>query len=121
MSKLTGVVVDDDADIVELYSEFLEMKGISVVGKAHNGCMASDIYKKTNPDFIVIDIKMPEYDGAYAIKEIKKINPNANIFVVSGFSTYDNLEREVTAVMTKPCDLRKLYDHIKKSVSDYTV
>ncbi len=117
--KLTGIVVDDDSDIVELFSEFLEMKGFSVVGQAYNGCDAAKTYAKTTPDFVVLDMKMPEYDGDHAIREIKKINPDANIFVVTGYSTHDNLDREVTAVLAKPCDLSKLYDHIKKSVPDH--
>lgn len=119
--KLTGIVVDDDNDIVELFSEFFEMKGISVVGHAYNGCEAVEIYKKTLPDFIVLDMKMPVCDGDYAIREIRKINPDAKIFVVRGYSEFDNLELDATAVFTKPCNLSKLYEYIKKFAPEQVV
>ena len=39
------IVVDDDADTVEVFSEFLELKDIEVVGRAHDGKEAAEVYE----------------------------------------------------------------------------
>lgn len=59
-------------------------------------------------------MKMPEYDGIYAISQIKKKNSNAKIFVITGFCPYDELEKDVS-VFIKPIDLTKLYEKITAS------
>ena len=115
--KLRGIIVDDDNDIVDLFTEFLEMKGFSIVGQAHNGYEAARTYKMATPDFVILDVKMPQCDGDYAIREIKKINPSASIFVVTGYSPYE-LNDDVTAIISKPCDLAKLCERIKKTVPE---
>ena len=115
--KLRGIIVDDDDDIIDLFTEFLEMKGLSIIGRARNGYEAARTYKTASPDFVILDIKMPQYDGDYAIREIKKINPDANIFVVTGYFPYE-LEGDVTAIISKPCDLTKLCERIKRSIPE---
>lgn len=114
----TAIIVDDEKDAVDLLSNFLEMMGFSVVGRGYNGCEAVRMYEKTNPTFVVLDMKMPMYDGAYAISMIKKMDPDAKIFVITGYSPYDDLEKDVIAVFTKPCDLHQLHDQIKKTLVD---
>ncbi|MBI5146987.1 MAG: response regulator [Thaumarchaeota archaeon] len=117
MTRLTGVIIDDEKDVADLVAIFLELKGLDIVGRAYNGCQGVQIFEKENPDFVILDMKMPEYDGAYAISEIKKKNPDAKIFVVTGFCPYDNLEKDVTFVFTKPVDLTKLYEKITASLA----
>lgn len=115
MTGLTGIIIDDEKDVIDLAAKFLELKGISIIGRAHNGCNGAQMFEKENPDFVILDMKMPEYDGAYAISEIKKKNSNAKIFVVTGFCPYDNLEKDVASVFIKPVDLTKLYEKITSS------
>jgi len=117
MTRLTGIIIDDEKDIVDLVANFLELKGISIVGRAYNGCIGAQIFEKVKPDFVILDMKMPEYDGAYAISQIKKKNSDAKIFVVTGFSPYDNLEKDVVSVFIKPVDLIKLYERITESLA----
>jgi len=109
----SGIVIDDDKDLVEIVSKFLELKGFSIKGKAHNGCAAAQLYQSTKPDFVVLDMKMPDYDGNHAINEIKKINPDAKIFVVTGYSEYKGLEQKVEKVFSKPCNLKHLVNSIE--------
>jgi len=113
----TGIVIDDDSDLVDTVSQFLEFNGFSIIGDANNGCNASTLYEKLSPDFVILDMKMPKYDGTYAIKEIKKLNPNAKIFIVSGYTDHEFLENEVVEVFTKPCNLKQLTKSIKTSLA----
>jgi len=109
------IVVDDDADTVKVFSEYLEIKGINVVGTGHDGKEAVDLFKKLHPDIVILDMLMPDYDGKYAIDEIKKEDPNAKIIVVSGYyDRYKLEENEVTAIFDKPYNIDEILKAIKK-------
>jgi len=108
------IVVDDDRDTVEVFSQYLEMKGIQVVGKGYNGLEACELYKELRPDVLVLDMKMPEYDGQYAINMIKKADPKARIMVVTGYSEYQLEDLEIDAIFYKPYNVDKVVDALKK-------
>jgi len=78
------LVVDDDIDTLEVFAEFLEIKDVNVIGRGHDGKEAVELFEKHRPDFVLMDIMMPDYDGFYGIKEIRKIDPNAKIIIVTG-------------------------------------
>jgi len=85
MAKIKVIVVDDDPDVVTLMSSQLEKKGITVIGKAYDGEEASVLYFTHKPDVLLLDLKMPNYDGHYAIEKIKQKDPNAKIIVISAY------------------------------------
>jgi len=108
------IVVDDDRDTVEVFSQYLEMKGIQVVGKGYNGLEAFKLYKELRPDVAILDMKMPEYDGQYAINMIKKEDPKARIIVVTGYSDYKLEDLGVDSIFYKPYNVDKVVDSLKK-------
>ena len=108
-----GIVIDDDIDALDSLSELLELNGISVIGKGTNGEEAYQLYKLCHPKFVILDMKMPKYDGAYAIKKIKNDDPNAKIIVLSGYTDFKIDQDEVTAVMLKPYDVKKVINLIE--------
>ena len=71
-SAYTALVVDDDEDTVNLFTEFLEIYDVVVVGKAFDGNQATKIFRDMTPDIVFSDVMMPEYDGFYALENIKK-------------------------------------------------
>jgi len=111
---ISVIVVDDDLDTVEVFSQYLEMKGIQVVGKGYNGLEAFELYKELRPDVAILDMKMPEYDGQYAIKMIKKEDPKARIMVVTGYSDYNLKDLEVDAIFYKPYNVDQVVDSLRK-------
>jgi DNA-binding NtrC family response regulator len=105
------IVIDDDKDIVRLFSEFLEENGIKVVGNGYDGVSAVKLYKEKKPDVVLIDIMMPNGNGFYAIKKIKEINPKAKIVAVSGdssYSTEEKLENLAIPLIQKPFNMEKI-------------
>ena len=80
---ITVLVIDDESDAVDAMVEILSDSNIKVIGKGYNGKEAVELYKKLKPDVIVLDILMPEYDGHYAINNIKEFDPNAKILVIT--------------------------------------
>jgi len=103
---LTGIVVDDSLDIVELFSTCLELKGIKVLGKGYDGNDAFELFKQLRPDIVFLDIMMPRYDGFYALEKIREIDPQAKM--VTADLTTATAERlkglPSTAVIYKPFD-----------------
>ncbi|GBL41292.1 response regulator [Nitrosopumilaceae archaeon] len=109
------IVIDDDEDTVRLFSEFLEEKGIKVVGSGYDGVAAIKLYKEKKPDVVLIDIMMPNGSGFYAIKKIQEINSKAKIIAVSGdssYSTEEKLEKLSIQLIQKPFNLQQIIDAI---------
>ena len=109
------IVIDDDEDTVRLFSEFLEEKGIKVVGNGYDGVTAIKLYKEKKPDVVLIDIMMPNGSGFYAIKKIQEINSKTKIIAVSGdssYSTEEKLEKLSIQLIQKPFNLEQIIDAI---------
>jgi two-component system chemotaxis response regulator CheY len=77
------LVVDDAAFMRAMIKNMLVKNGYNIVGEAENGSVGVEKYKELSPDIITLDITMPEMDGIAALKEIMKINPSANVVMVS--------------------------------------
>jgi len=108
----TALVVDDDPDTVEMFSDYLENKGVNVIGKAKDGKEGFELYKKLKPDVIFLDVIMPNYDGFYTLKKIREIDADAKIIMVTAdFSptTKKKLkELKATDIIYKPYDGRAI-------------
>jgi len=108
----TAIVIDDDYDTVDTFSELLGEQGISIVGKGYNGKEAIDLYSKHSPDLVFVDIMMPDGSGFHAIRNIKKINDQAKIIAVTAdlkTSTYEKLSSlNVHGLVYKPFDFEKI-------------
>lgn len=110
------VVAEDEAlnrmDIVES----LESAGYEVVGEAANGQEAVDLVKKTHPDVVVMDIKMPVKDGITAAREINE-EFIAPVVMLTAFSQKDlvaeAVDADVMAYLVKPFVPGKLFPTIE--------
>lgn len=81
-----ALIVDDSKFMRKIISDTLIGGGHEVVGEADNGYEALELYKKTHPDFVTMDITMHGKDGLMAVSEIKNIDSKAKIVVVSALS-----------------------------------
>ncbi len=113
--RVSEIHIDDDKDVVESFSTMLEYNNIEVVGKGYDGKDAVDLYQKLKPDFVILDILMPEYDGHYAIENIRKFNPNARIFVITADvteSTAEKLTKAKVDFLYKPFKFDDIIDKL---------
>jgi len=112
------IVIDDDVDTVEVFCEYLEIKDIDVVGRGHNGKKAVELYENLQPDIVLLDVMMPEYDGFYGLANIKKINPEAKVIMVTADLTYDTEKKikefNASAVIYKPYEIDRVIETIHK-------
>ena len=108
LKNATALVVDDDPDAVEMFSDYLENKGVNVIGKAKDGKEGFELYKKLKPDVVFLDVIMPDFDGFYTLKKIREIDSNAKIIMVTADfspSTKKKLkELKASDIIYKPYD-----------------
>src|SRR5688500_16986491 len=76
------MVVDDAAFMRLRACKVLQDNGHEVV-QAENGADAVRQYSTHRPDAVLMDITMPEMDGLAALKEIRKLDPNARVAMVT--------------------------------------
>ncbi|MCT4618624.1 MAG: response regulator [Marinisporobacter sp.] len=117
MSK--GILVVDDAAFMRMMiKDVLTKYGFNVLGEAENGAKAIEKYKELNPDLVIMDITMPEVDGIQAVKEIKKVNPNAKIVMCSAMGQQAMVIEAIQAgagdFIVKPFQADRVIEAVKK-------
>lgn len=90
MSKRV-LVVDDTLFMRVKLKALLQNCGCQVVGEAGTGLEAIDQYKLLKPDITTMDITMPEMDGITALRQIKAIDPNAVVVMISALGQENNV------------------------------
>lgn len=86
LTQSTALLVDDDEITRMLLSDMLESLGVGQVTPASNGKEALRILKKaaSPPDFIVLDVFMPDMDGIEFLGQLRPFNFKGAIVLVSG-------------------------------------
>ena len=74
------LVCDDDKEIVEAISIYLEQEGYAVE-KAYDGRQAIEMMKKTDIDLLIIDVMMPKLDGIHATLLIREFSTVPILFL----------------------------------------
>ena len=99
------LLVDDEEGIRTVLGITLSDMGYDVV-TAHNGEEALEIFRKTTPDIVLTDIRMPGIDGVELLRKIKGESPNTEVIMISGHGDMDlaikSLQRDATDFVTKP-------------------
>lgn len=103
----TILVVDDAAFMRMRMSKILTGAGYDVV-QAENGLDAIAQYQEHKPDVVLMDITMPEMDGLTALKEIRAIDPDARIAMVTALGQQQIVLEAVKSgakdFLVKPCE-----------------
>ncbi|MBR1618212.1 response regulator transcription factor [bacterium] len=72
-AKQKILVVDDEASIRRILETRLKMAGYNVV-TAEDGEEAVEVFNKTNPDIVILDVMMPKMDGYGVTREIRRVS-----------------------------------------------
>lgn len=122
---LTGsgrvMVLDDEEVIVEVIAGYLQECGFSPIGFCDPREALRWYETRANEvDVVILDMRMPEMDGAACYYEIKRLNRNAQILLCSGYArdeTVDELLRHGAAgFFQKPCDFDQLAERVQQLV-----
>ncbi|MDO9407179.1 response regulator transcription factor, partial [Patulibacter sp.] len=86
------VVVDDQAVVREGLATVLGLlDGIEVVGVAGNGAEAVEVAARERPDVVLMDLRMPGFDGVGATREIRAAQPAVEVVVLTTYADDDSI------------------------------
>ncbi|GIP52246.1 MULTISPECIES: response regulator [Paenibacillus] len=114
------LIVDDAAFMRMMIRDILTKNGFEVVGEAQDGGQAIEKFKELHPDLITMDITMPEMDGIAALKEIKKLDPNAKVIMCSAMGqqamVIDAIQAGAKDFIVKPFQSDRVIEAINKTL-----
>jgi len=112
------LVVDDAAFMRMMLKDILTKNGYEVVGEAEHGGRSIEKYKELSPDLVIMDITMPEVDGIQAVREIKKLDSNAQIIMCSAMGqqamVIESIQAGARDFIVKPFQPDRVLDAVKK-------
>lgn len=126
--KIKVLMVDDEEQFRSTTSKILTRRGY-VTTMAGSGEEAIGILKKESQDVVILDVKMPGMDGHQTLAEIKKIDPDVPVIMLTGHGALDSakesLKHGAFDYLNKPCEIdllaakiRDAYTAAKKGVKE---
>lgn len=111
------LVVDDDSDMLDVLSEFVETLGFESL-KARDGDEGWEVYKREQPKLVISDIHMPNRNGLLLMSDIREHNPDMPVILITGYVQYRGVLENYApnAYLEKPFSLADLREAIEKAV-----
>jgi DNA-binding NarL/FixJ family response regulator len=99
MSDVVRVLIADDHPVVRsgIRGMLTSDPGFEVVGEAENGTDAVSLTLRERPDVVLMDLRMPDLDGASATAEIRARRPQTQILVLTTYDTDADIVRAIEA------------------------
>jgi len=91
MGKMHILIVDDDQIVLDSCKRVFEAEGFEVY-LVSDAIKALEVLEHTTFDLLLVDVKMPEYDGIDLMRMIKKKWPQLPIILMSGYPTHETME-----------------------------
>lgn len=119
---MAKIVVVDDAKFMRMtLSNILTKTNHEIIGEGENGKEAIELYRKFQPDLIIMDITMPIMSGIDAVKVIKKEFPSAKVIMCSAMGqqkmVVEAIEAGAKDFIVKPFDEGRVSDAINRVLS----
>ncbi|WP_314389439.1 response regulator YycF [uncultured Abiotrophia sp.] len=112
------LVVDDEKPISDIISFNLENEGYAIE-KAYDGEQAIEVFEKSQPDLVILDLMLPKMDGLEVCREIRKQSAVPVIMLTAKDSEIDKvlgLELGADDYVTKPFSNRELIARVKANL-----
>jgi DNA-binding response OmpR family regulator len=113
----TILVIDDEQGIRDLLDTLLSGKGYDVI-LADSGEKGLEVFRRTRPDVVVLDLKMSGMGGLTVLQQIRRLNPTQPVIILTGAGTPESeqqvRELGVTDYVEKHFSLHLLEDALKR-------
>jgi DNA-binding NarL/FixJ family response regulator len=97
VSALRVVVVDDQELVRSGFALILERAGFEVVGQAADGLEGIEVALATEPDVVLMDVRMPQLDGIEATRRLLAELPNTRVLALTTFDLDEYIYAAVRA------------------------
>ena len=117
--KIIKVIIADDVQILRtgLKAVLSQDDSINVVGEAVNGKEAYELSVRLKPDVVLMDMRMPDYDGGYGTRKIKDNLKNIKVLVLTTFDDKETVEKAMSSgadgYILKEMDNEQIINSIK--------
>ncbi len=115
MSQIRILIIDDDAELSDLLSEFFESQN-ALVTTAERPSAGLKKLREFHPDVIVLDVMLPEMDGFETARKIRETSSVPIIMLTARGEVNDRitgLETGADDYLSKPFDVRELWTRIQ--------
>jgi len=114
--SLKLLIVDDSNIMRRRIERSQQFEELEVVGTAGNGVEALEMFHKTDPDMVTMDLTMPQMDGIECISKLVQLKPAVRILVISALAdkatAVEAMERGANGFLNKPFTDRQLNEAI---------
>jgi DNA-binding NarL/FixJ family response regulator len=123
MTRPIRILIADDHPVVRsgLESMLAKQPDFEVVGEAEDGMEAVRLAKELSPDVILMDLRMPEMDGAAVTGKISKDHPETRVLVLTTYDSDADILRAVeagaTGYLLKDAPREELYEAVRSTAS----
>lgn len=126
MEKIKVLVVDDQTELADEIADILRTDGgLEVVGTAADGFEALRKLPKTNPDVVLLDIRMPNMNGVVATQRIKTEYPQVKVLILTTFDDSDYILNAInngaSGYLLKDIGGDALIDSVKNAYAGDTI
>ena len=108
------LIVDDSNIVRRRIERSQQIDLIEVVGLASNGLEAVELFERTDPDIVTMDITMPQMDGIECVGRLVAMKPQVLILVISALAdkatAVEAMEKGANGFLNKPFTDRQLND-----------
>ena len=121
MTDTKILIVDDDSNISDLLTLYLENEGYSVK-TASDGVEGLSYFKIFEPDLVLLDIMLPKKDGWQVCREIREMSSKPVIMITAKGEVFDKvlgLELGADDFVVKPFDMKELSARVKAVLRRY--
>ena len=113
------MIIVDDSNIIRRRIERSQQVGnLEVVGSASNGEEAIELFRRTDPDVVTMDITMPHMDGIECVERLVALKPDVLILVVSALAdkatAVEAMEKGANGFLNKPFTDRQLNEALEE-------
>lgn len=117
---MAKILVVDDAPFMRMKcAQLLADNGYDVL-EAETGTQAVEQYEANRPDGVLLDIMMPEMDGLTALRELRRMDPNARVAMVTALGhrsvVMEALKAGACDFVVKPFDASRVLGAVQKLV-----
>ena len=91
--KVRVLLADDEAHVRLFVKTVVASMGCEIVAEAANGQQALELFDKTAPDLVLLDINMPVMDGIAALKELRRKSDSVAIVMLTSLASAEVVEQ----------------------------